>query len=140
MKKLEKVLESSLPPRPVGERICHCGCGHSFIPRRSDQIFYSKSHADYHRYHTVHKPQTKIRRDIDSVLRKNDSICKKYFEARLDYGHDFLLESLIGDGFNMTHYLGTGEYNKKLYAYYYQYMIYIYGDDKGHKRVIIKKR
>lgn len=49
---IEVIVRSECAPSPIKPRVCACGCGHEFQPKRKDQRYLNKQHADYHYNHT----------------------------------------------------------------------------------------
>ena len=40
-------VSDSPTPKPIPTRLCACKCGHRFQPRRSNQKYINKQHADF---------------------------------------------------------------------------------------------
>ena len=94
--------ENSKPPRPIPPAVCKCGCGHSFQPRRKDQIYINKQHADYGYNHNKRMLKNWRRKKAEKILSHNDNILKKYFKAykQGDCATCFL-KDLKEDGFDL---------------------------------------
>ncbi|GAA4279676.1 hypothetical protein [Gaetbulibacter aestuarii] len=69
--------ENDPPPRLIPKRKCACGCGNNFQPRRRDQIYINKQHADdYH-----NRKKQLVKKVDDEILRRNDRILEKLFHS-----------------------------------------------------------
>ena len=68
-------------PRPIAERICICGCGHSFIPSRRDKVYLNNQHANYGYNHGKRKSKNRNRIRDEKILLKNDNILEKHFKS-----------------------------------------------------------
>lgn len=126
-------------PRPIAERICNCGCGHSFQPNRNDQIYLNKQHADYCYHHNVRKKKMKNQVTSEKYLRNNDRICRKYFESSEESEVICFFESLKADGFNFSFFLGSSTIKDIRYYHTYNYLLHL-KEENGIKKVLIKKQ
>ena len=72
--------KNSEDPSPLANRICKCGCGIDFPPKRSDQDYLNPKHANFGYNHGPRKEKYAEEREITKVIRKNDRILEKYFK------------------------------------------------------------
>ena len=117
-------------PRPIAPIVCACGCGHEFQPRRRDQKYLNKQHADYGYNHSKRKAKNKNKIKTNKILLKNDQILEKYFKAfKKDECAICYLQNLESDGFNKSYQVGIDERlinGKKInvyFSYNYTYRI-----------------
>jgi hypothetical protein len=130
--------EQNPSPNPLALRICECNCGNSFQPRRKDQVYLNKQHADY-AYNNGDRLEKKKNQDIiEKILRKNNRVCGKYFEADDDKETICLLESVNADGFNLSYTLGQTKIRDEKYFHTYNYRFHLFMDD-GIKKIKIRK-
>lgn len=66
-------------PSPLANRICKCGCGIEFPPKRSDQDYLNPKHANFGYNHGPRKEKYAEEIDTTKIIRKNDRILEKYF-------------------------------------------------------------
>jgi hypothetical protein len=132
---------SSAPlPSPLSAKECECGCGHSFFPRRRDNIYLNKQHADFAYNHGKRKSKNKHRLIDDKALRKNDNLLDKHFKSEKGQGEiDRFYDILKADGFKSGHHIGRIYQNEKEYHFSYRYMYRIYKSN-GVLIINIKKR
>ena len=132
---------SSAPlPSPLSAKECECGCGHSFFPRRRDNIYLNKQHADFAYNHGKRKSKNKHRLIDDKALRKNDNLLDKHFKSEKGQGEiDRFYDILKADGFQSGHHIGRIYQNEKEYHFSYRYMYRIYKSN-GVLIIKIKKR
>lgn len=123
---------------PIGIRNCKC-CGLPFQPKRVDQIFYNKKHADYYNYHNVKKPKQRIQNTIEKIHRKNDRICARYVNANGGNPIITYWEAICADGFNDQYIQGTCTKDNKTYTFTYNHMYTIIVDN-GIVKIKIEKR
>ncbi len=128
--------EYSAPPRPIPPVVCKCGCGHSFQPRRKDQIYLNKQHADFGYNHNKRMLKNWRRKKAEKILSHNDNILKKYFKAyrQGDFATCFL-KALKEDGFDSGSFVGVDEPGGKTHHYLYNYYYHI---SVKHNETIIK--
>ena len=117
-------------PRPIAPIVCACGCGHEFQPRRRDQKYLNKQHADYGYNHSKRKAKNKNKIKTNKILLKNDQILEKYFKTFKKDGYAICyLQNLESDGFNKSYQVGIDERlinGKKInvyFSYNYTYRI-----------------
>ena len=140
---IEEILDpkGSTPlPRPISARECGCGCGHSFYPRRRDNIYLNKQHADFAYNHGKRKSKNRNRIRDEKILLKNDNILEKYFKS--EKGQDDIerfYDVLKADGFKSGYHIGRINHNEKEYHITYRYMYRIYARNEVFK-INIKKR
>lgn len=122
--------ENSPPPRPIPPVVCKCGCGHTFQPRRKDQVYLNKQHADFDYNHSTRIFKNRRRKKAENTLRHNDNILKKYFKAyrQGDFATCFL-KDLKEDGFNSCSFVGVDESTGLKYHYLYNYFFHVYVKD-----------
>lgn len=129
----------SVDPSPIAPRKCKCGCGNTFQPRRYDQVFINKQHADHYHYHMVKKPKRKVQNEIEKIHRKNDRICAKYVNANDGDPVDCNWESVLADGLDHKYMQGYIIEDEVKYILTYNYMFTIYKENEIVK-IKIKKR
>jgi hypothetical protein len=109
-------------PYPLAKRVCKCGCGHSFQPKRHDQVYLNSQHANYGYNHGVRKEKLKSTKLLNKILAKNDQILGKHLRNRRANEATCSKFSLQTDGFEFMVYTGranTGEF--LIYNFCYQY-------------------
>ena len=127
-------------PRPIPPIKCKCGCGHSFQPRRRDQKYLNKQHADYGYNHNERKKKHRNRKKFEKILRRNDRILEKHFKSeRLEKCVTRYYDIIKSDGFNFAFHIGKLEKDKQSYYILYNYYYCIYMSDKS-KMIKIYKR
>ena len=97
MKQKEKKQEN---PSPLAKRICDCGCGIEFQPRRSDHFHLNSIHSNFAYNHGPRKEKYAEEKQVTNAIRKNDRVLEKY--SRVFKKDVFQLNFLIveADGFN----------------------------------------
>ena len=126
-------------PSPIDPRICKCACARLFQPRRSDQLYINKKHADKDYHEKVRKPNQINQRVIEKHMRSNNKICEKYFNTTHGNEAICLLEALKADGFNSSYLLGHILLKGDKYFMTYNYLMHFFLDD-GIKKVKIRKQ
>lgn len=140
---IEEILDTkgSTPlPRPISARECECGCGHSFYPKRRDNIYLNKQHADFAYNHGKRKSKNRNRIRDEKILLKNDNILEKHFKS--EKGQDEIerfYDVLKADGFKSGYHIGRINHNEKEYHITYRYMYRMYARNEVLK-ISIKKR
>ena len=140
---IEEILDpkGSAPlPRPISARKCGCGCGHSFYPRRRDNIYLNKQHADFAYNHGKRKSKNRRRIRDEKILLKNDNVLEKHFNS--EKGQDEIerfYDVLKADGFKSGYNIGRIKNNEKEYHITYNYMYRIYSKNEVLKINIIKR-
>lgn len=129
----------NVDPSPIAPRICACGCGVTFQPRRSNQFNINKRHTDKGYHDKVRKPRQKNQNAIEKHLSANDRICAKYFNSQDRIEAVCTFESLRADGFNTSYSLGHVIIDKITYFVTYNYLIHFFKEDTTEK-VKIRKR
>ena len=128
-------------PRPIAPIVCACGCGYEFQPRRRDQKYLNKQHADYGYNHSKRKAKNKNKIKTNKILLKNDQILEKYFKAFKKEEYAIChLQNLESDGFNKIYQVGISERlinSNKINVYFSYNYTYIINKDQLIK---IKKR
>lgn len=130
--------EKELSPNPLALRICECGCENVFQPRRTDHIYLNKQHADFAYNNGDRKEKTKNQDIIEKILRKNDRVCGKYFEADDNNETICLLESAKADGLNLSYLIGQSKIDGKQYFHTYNYRFHLFMDGELEKIKIIQ--
>lgn len=132
--------QNTPPPRPISPRECKCGCGHIFHPKRKDQVYLNKQHADFDYNHNMRKAKDENRKKFEKILSSNDNILKKYFKSYQQENCAIcFLDALKADGFNTANIIGIEEKDGK--KYYYTYNYYYHIDVKDNiKKIKIYKR
>jgi len=133
-------IENMPLPRPILERECECGCGHTFQPERKDKIYLNKQHADYAYNHGKRKKNNRIRNTVVKILSNNDRILGKHFiaDAKVEQKGCYF-DVIKADGFNFSYHIGVKEVKNIKYYYTYNYCFNIYSNDNI-KMVKIFKR
>jgi hypothetical protein len=112
-------------PNPIAKRICKCGCGHTFQPRRHDQIYLNSRHANYGYNHGERKQKSKTNKLVNKILEKNDQILANHLRNQRINECTCSIVSLRADGFDFSTYTGranTGEFYIYNFCYQYQKM------------------
>lgn len=131
---------SQLPPSPLAERICRCGCGIEFQPNRKDQVYLNKQHADFGYNHNIRSKRDANKRVQVKVLSKNDRILQKHFGAKkvLDDYAETYLEILRADGYDSSMHIS--EDNVKGVRSFFSFNYYIQIEHGPLVKVKIYKR
>lgn len=138
--KIIDVSGNAPPPRPILPLECKCGCGHTFQPRRIDQEYINKQHADFGYNHNVRKIKNRNRKEVEKILMSNDRILEKHFKAdRLEKCVTRYYDILKADGFNFSLYVGQMVQDNLEYYFLYNYCYHIYMSDNT-KMINIYKR
>lgn len=127
-------------PRPIPAKQCSCGCGYWFQPKRKDNIYLNKQHADFAYNNQKRKPKNKNRTIVEKVLLKNDLLLEKYYKNG-DKSNEVInyLEILKADGFNFSYQIGITEKDEEMYYYTYNYFYCVFLENNL-KMVKIYKR
>ena len=131
--------ENAPPPSPIKERDCHCGCGFRFIPKRRDQIYLNRQHANYGYNHGERKKKARAEVMMQKILRINDKILEKHFKASPNKEVICFLTVLKSEGFNSSKYTGYQLENNVGYYYAYNYKFHIYMEAGGQNLIKIQK-
>jgi len=121
-------------PPPLAKRICECGCGHQFQPRRSDQRYLDYKHTNYAYNHGARKARYAEEKDVTKHIRKNDRILEKYFN--LFNGAKAIMNFTLvkAEGFKDEYYSGVvidkllADKVKYITLYKYRYRLFRQGD------------
>lgn len=115
--------DSNAPlPRPIHPKKCACGCGYTFQPKRRDQIYMHRQHANYAYNHGKRKSKDNLIKQNEIILKKNDAILHKHFTSEDNSKPvEKYLEILIADGFNLSYHIGRKEVEKKVYFFTHRY-------------------
>jgi len=110
-------------PRPISVRECECGCGYFFYPRRKDNIYLNKQHADFAYNHGKRKTKNQNRIKVEKILLKNDNVFDKHYKVKRNTKDiDRYYDILNADGFKFGYHIGKSE--KEGVEYYYTYNYY----------------
>lgn len=60
-------------------RICSCGCGNYFMPKRRDQKFLDRKHYMDHYNNTTRKERNRSKNEVIKAISKNDKILKEFY-------------------------------------------------------------
>ena len=123
---------------PYQRILCPCGCDQSFRPKRSNQIYLNKQHADKAYYQNVKRPQQANQNFIEQKLRKNYNILAKYYNY---YEGEIVIcniDPLMADGFDAHYLIGKTIINGKAFLLSYNFIIRVFTVD-GIKQIKIKK-
>ena len=127
---IEEILDpkGSTPlPRPISARECGCVCGHSFYPRRRDNIYLNKQHADFAYNHGKRKSKNRNRISVEKILLKNDNVFDKHYKSERNTKHvDRYYDILKADGFKFGYHIGKSEKDNIEYYYTYNYYYCIF--------------
>lgn len=104
MKATEK---NKINDSPYEERECLCGCGKTFIPKRSDQFHLNKLHTNRAYNEGKRKKSSSNEREIIKILRRNDRILQKYFNTNAAEEVEHLFNMIQAEGFMSGFYIGT---------------------------------
>ena len=127
-------------PRPIAERICICGCGHSFIPSRRDKVYLNNQHANYGYNHGKRKSKNKNRISVEKILLKNDNVLDKHYKSERNTKHvDRHYAILKADGFKFGYHIGKSETDSIEYYYTYNYYFCIFFLDNIKMMKIFKR-
>lgn len=111
----------SPPPSPIEERVCKCGCGHTFQPRRRDQVYLNNQHANYGYNHNERKKKMKYINSANKQLLLNDQLLNKYYTSIKVNPVIIFLDNLKADGFDSSYYIQTKIEDNRTYYYLYKY-------------------
>lgn len=123
---------------PYKRIVCPCGCEQSFRPKRSNQIYLNKKHADKAYYQNITKPQQVNENFYRRWLRSNDKICGKYFNFYSGETVICNLESLMIEGFDLRYFMRKVTLGIEEYHLCYNYMIHIF-EENGIEKVKIRE-
>ena len=120
-------------PSPLSARVCECGCGHSFSPRRKDNIYLNKQHADFAYNHGKRKSKNKQRLIENKTLQKNDNVLDKHYKSEKGQGEiDRFYDILKADGLQFAYHIGKTEKDgiDSYYTYNYFFCIFFVNNMK----------
>ena len=127
------------PPRPIPKKECECGCGHSFQPKRKDQRYLNKQHADFGYNHGKRKKKQANRITVEKILRTNDKVLEKFSVLSKDSTVTVMLENLKADGFRSEYHIGREkDKSGNLFFFLYNYAFRIVIRDNKKLIIIIK--
>jgi hypothetical protein len=111
-----------MPPRPISIRTCKCGCRLDFTPKRSDQIYLNKQHADF-ACNLRRKERDAQKTEQVKTLAKNDRILERYFIVGRGKQLEVIvfLDILLADGFDLSAHVGVCEKNDIHYYFTFRY-------------------
>jgi hypothetical protein len=136
---METIEENKINDSPYEERECLCGCGKTFIPKRSDQYHLNKLHTNRAYNEGTRKNNLENERDIIKILRRNDRILKKYFNTDIADEVEHLYNMLQADGFMSGFYIGTTVFKEVTYYMSFNYQ-YMFSKKEGFTIIKIKLR
>ena len=126
-------------PHPLAPRICACGCGHTFQPRRKDKFYLNSQHGNYGYNHGKRKKKNKSRTREEAILAKNDNVLHRHFISEKDKKVVVrYYDVLMADGFKFAYTIGSTREGDEVMWYSYRYYYSI--DSKEPKQVKIYKR
>lgn len=114
--------KNTMPPRPLSTRTCKCGCSLDFTPKRSDQIYVNKQHADF-ACNVKRKARDAQKTEQVKTLTKNDRILEKHFIEREEKQLEVIvfMDILLADGFDPSAHVGVCEKNDITYYFTFRY-------------------
>jgi len=136
---METIEENKINDSPYEERECLCGCGKTFIPKRSDQYHLNKLHTNRAYNEGTRKNNLENERDIIKILRRNDRILKKYFETRKDEEVEQIHNIIQAEGFMSGFSIGAKVFNHETWYYTFNYRYSLYNKE-GFTIIKIKLR
>jgi hypothetical protein len=121
------------------QRLCKCGCGLSFYPRRKDQVYIDRQHGNFAYNHGARKRKQKAIHKIEKCLRRNERILEKYFAAGDGNAAICSFISLAAEGFNPDFFTGLVSSPEGTYNVVYKYA-FLRGKYNGHSiiKIILK--
>jgi hypothetical protein len=134
-----KEIENVKEPSPIKDRICKCGCKQEFSPKRRDQLYLNRQHANFGYNHGHRKKRAKNESNIQKILRKNNRILEKYHKASGEIEATCSLTILIADGFNTTYYVAQTQQEGNSWNFTYDYAYQLYSRN-NYKLLKIQKR
>ncbi|MDA3883284.1 MAG: hypothetical protein PF481_08350 [Bacteroidales bacterium] len=138
--KKRNTVDKNYHPSPIPKRKCKCGCNHEFQPRRKDQVYLNKQHADFAYNNNVRKKKMKEENELNKILRKNDRILKKYFAfSPLQNEVVQYINVLRADGFNPNFNIGGTTIDGERFLLSYKYIFSVY-QNKNIFLIKIRKR
>lgn len=140
--KISSSNESQSPaPRPISDRVCICGCGHSFTPLRCDKVYYNNQHANFGYNHGKRKAKSKNRTKEEKILLKNDNTLDRHFEMnKVDKVAECFFDVIKADGYKFGYHMGKKEEGDLEYFFTYRYYFHLLRDNKGIEKIKIFKR
>jgi hypothetical protein len=85
-------------PRPIADRYCKCGCNNLFSPKRVDQVYLNKQHADFAYNRGMRKVKNEKMIEVQKILLKNDKIIflvKKFMVNTTRVAHTIIRPEVI---------------------------------------------
>lgn len=126
-------------PRPIAPRECACGCKNMFYPKRKDQIYLNRQHANFGYNHGKRKKRSRNRSKEERILAKNDEILHRHYTCEKDMEIvERYYDVLKADGFKFGYNIGRTEKNDVVYNYTYRYYYSVSNEEP--KQVKIYKR
>lgn len=125
---------------PLAPKICACGCENEFQPKRKDQVYLNKQHADFGYNNGKRKKKTVITKQ-ERILRNNDVILDDIWN-RLSNGKNEVLcnyELMNLFDFNDAYFIGINNQNDNPIYFTYRYAYTIFFDEKIKYLKIIKR-
>ena len=108
---------------PLSPRICACGCGQEFAPKRRDQYHVNSNHTNHAYNQGARKRASKNQIAAEKQLRKNDKLLDKFYKAFEENEAIVFSLNLNIEGFNHSYFIGFeligGELQYKSYNYFF---------------------
>lgn len=125
-------------PRPIASRECACGCKNMFYPKRKDQIYLNRQHANFGYNHGKRKKRSRNRGKEERILAKNDEILHRHYTCEKDMEIvERYFDVLKAEGYMFGYNIGRRE-NDVVYNFTYRYYYSISNEEP--KKVKIYKR
>lgn len=127
-------------PRPLPARKCQCGCEITFWPKRKDQIYLNKQHADFGYNHGKRKAKNRSRVIAEKTLMKNDNILHKHFSIEKTSNQvERFYDVIRAEGFKSGYYIGRVSIEELQYHISYRYVYRVFKQN-GILKIIIRKQ
>lgn len=125
-------------PSPIHMRQCKCGCGYSFQPKRTDQVYLNNQHANYGYNHGKRKKKMEKIVASNKKLKLNDKILENHYSRIKGNTVAAFLINLKADGFDTSYFVRSEIQEGTTYYILYNYAYTIYEKD-GHQLTKIYK-
>ena len=107
-------------PSPLASKVCACGCGNKFTPRRKDQRFLNSKHYDYFYNHNTRKRKNRNKTKAIKVLSKNNRLLKEYYDLYAKNGvAQCSISTIVKRGFDLSFFTGIEKNEKDGLEYLY---------------------
>lgn len=135
----EENINERIEKSPLSTRICACGCENEFQPRRKDQVYLNKQHADHGYNNGKRKNNADTFNKQNKILKKNDNILhdiwSKLNDGRLSVNTTYEVLNILG--FDPNYFIGSKSIDNTVYFFSYRYLYCLYNENK---KIKIKKR